>query len=151
MARLFLSRSCSLGARNSMPPVTTSHHSASPHENEDEEDEEDEGYFGDSNDGDDLDNPATTRFISPARSVRPSKANGNQPQFSVLAVVAAALRKSLVTCSVDADEVASDVDIGLPTDVRHVSHVTYDRFNGFRGLPAELQPDVPPKPPSARL
>ncbi|KAL6575595.1 hypothetical protein OROHE_000972 [Orobanche hederae] len=148
MARLFLSRSCSLGARNSMPPVTTSHHSASPYE---DEDEEDEGYFGDSNDDDDSDNPATTRFISPARSVLPSKANSNQPQFSVLAVVAAALRKSLVTCSVDADEVASDVDIGLPTDVRHVSHVTYDRFNGFRGLPAELQPDVPRKPPSARL
>ncbi|KAL6569682.1 hypothetical protein OROMI_014196 [Orobanche minor] len=148
MARLFLSRSCSLGARNSMPPVTTSHHSASPYE---DEDEEDEGYFGDSNDDDDSDNPATTRFISPARSVLPSKANSNQPQFSVLAVVAAALRKSLVTCSVDADEVAFDVDIGLPTDVRHVSHVTYDRFNGFRGLPAELQPDVPRKPPSARV
>lgn len=91
-------------------------------------------------DGTNSENPATTPFLSPAR---------NQPQFSVLGVVASALRKSLVTCSVDADDDASDVDIGWPTDVRHVSHVTFDRFDGFLGLPVELQPEVPRKPPSA--
>ncbi|XP_051228541.1 rho GTPase-activating protein 2-like [Lolium perenne] len=31
--------------------------------------------------------------------------------------------------------------IGWPTEVRHVAHVTFDRFHGFRGVPAELQPE----------
>ncbi|GJN16623.1 hypothetical protein PR202_gb03628 [Eleusine coracana subsp. coracana] len=30
------------------------------------------------------------------------------------------------------------MEIGWPTDVRHVAHVTFDRFHGFRGVPAEL-------------
>ncbi|XP_010557422.1 PREDICTED: rho GTPase-activating protein 5 [Tarenaya hassleriana] len=41
------------------------------------------------------------------------------------------------------------MDIGLPTNVRHVAHVTFDRFNGFLGLPSEFEPDVPRKAPSA--
>lgn len=139
MSRLFRSKSCSL---NSMPPPLY----------------EDDGYFGDFNtDEDDEDeddgaseNPATTPFLSPGGNG--SNSNEGEGQFSVLGVVAAALRKSLVTCSVvDTNDVASDVDIGWPTDVRHVSHVTFDRFNGFLGLPIELQPDVPRKPPSARF
>jgi len=28
--------------------------------------------------------------------------------------------------------------------------VTFDRFNGFLGLPSELEPEVPPRAPSAR-
>ncbi|KAK6158954.1 hypothetical protein DH2020_006268 [Rehmannia glutinosa] len=144
MGRLFRSKSCSLRARNSMSLVTS-----------DDEEYEDDGYYGDFNsddddddDDDDSENPSTTPFISPTQNGRNSKVN-HQSQFSVLGVVAAALRKSLVTCSVVADDVASDVDIGWPTDVRHVSHVTFDRFNGFLGIPVELQPDVPRKPPSA--
>jgi hypothetical protein len=31
------------------------------------------------------------------------------------------------------------MEIGWPTDVRHV---TFDRFHGFRGVPVELQPEV---------
>jgi hypothetical protein len=42
------------------------------------------------------------------------------------------------------------MQIGGPTDVRHVSHVTFDRFVGFLGLPADLEPDVPRPVPSAR-
>lgn len=42
------------------------------------------------------------------------------------------------------------MDIGAPTNVRHVTHVTFDRFNGFLGLPLEFEPEVPRKPPSAR-
>lgn len=42
------------------------------------------------------------------------------------------------------------MEIGWPTDVRHVSHVTFDRFNGFLGLPVEFEPEVPRRPPSAR-
>lgn len=67
----------------------------------------------------------------------------------------AALRKSLVTCSVEAPEDvntadSSVVDISWPSEVRHVSHVTFDRFSGFLGLPTELQPHVPKRVPSAR-
>ncbi|KAA3462312.1 rho GTPase-activating protein 5-like [Gossypium australe] len=69
-------------------------------------------------------------------------------QFPFMDILAALLRKSLVTCSVDTDDISS-MDISLPTDVKHVSHVTFDCFNGFLGLPTELQPDVPSKVPSA--
>ncbi|XP_074269106.1 rho GTPase-activating protein 1-like [Silene latifolia] len=41
------------------------------------------------------------------------------------------------------------MEIGLPTNVRHVAHVTFDRFNGFLGLPVEFEPEVPRRPPSA--
>lgn len=43
------------------------------------------------------------------------------------------------------------MDIGRPTNICHVAHVTYDRFDGFLGLPSEFEPDVPKKPPSARF
>jgi len=48
------------------------------------------------------------------------------------------------------DDVVASMDIGWPTEVKHVSHVTFDRFNGFLGLPSELEPEVPPRAPSAR-
>lgn len=41
------------------------------------------------------------------------------------------------------------MDISPPTNVRHVAHVTFDRFNGFLGLPDEFEPDFPRRPPSA--
>ncbi|KAE9600735.1 hypothetical protein Lal_00045777 [Lupinus albus] len=41
------------------------------------------------------------------------------------------------------------MDIGSPTNVRHVAHVTFDSFNGFLGLPAEFEPEMPRRPPSA--
>lgn len=79
-----------------------------------------------------------------------------QQQFAILDIVVGALKRSLlVTCSVedvDRDDVVSNsLDISWPTEVRHVSHVTFDRFNGFLGLPSELQPEVPSRVPSARL
>jgi hypothetical protein len=43
------------------------------------------------------------------------------------------------------------MEIGVPTNVRHVAHVTFDRFNGFLGLPVEFEPEVPRRAPSARL
>ncbi|CAA6654204.1 unnamed protein product [Spirodela intermedia] len=53
----------------------------------------------------------------------------------------AAIRRSVVACRVERHEdVSSAVDqmeIGWPTDVRHVTHVTFDRFNGFLGLPVD--------------
>lgn len=74
-------------------------------------------------------------------------------QAAVLDLLATALRKSLVTCSVEVetdDDVNGILDISCPTDVTHVSHVTFDRFDGFLGLPSEFQPDVPNGAPSAR-
>ncbi|XP_071737913.1 rho GTPase-activating protein 4-like [Rutidosis leptorrhynchoides] len=44
---------------------------------------------------------------------------------------------------------SSKMEIGVPTNVRHVAHVTFDRFNGFLGLPVEFEPEVPRRPPSA--
>ncbi|PWA65423.1 rho GTPase activating protein with PAK-box/P21-Rho-binding domain-containing protein [Artemisia annua] len=41
------------------------------------------------------------------------------------------------------------MEIGWPTDVRHVAHVTFDRFNGFLGLPVEFEPEVLRRAPSA--
>ncbi|KAL3839289.1 hypothetical protein ACJIZ3_023880 [Penstemon smallii] len=41
------------------------------------------------------------------------------------------------------------MEIGWPSKVRHIAHVTFDRFNGFIGLPVEFEPQVPRRPPSA--
>ncbi|KAL7137354.1 hypothetical protein ABFS83_10G085500 [Erythranthe nasuta] len=41
------------------------------------------------------------------------------------------------------------MEIGCPTNVRHVAHVTFDRFNGFLGLPVEFEPEISRRPPSA--
>ncbi|KAG8093608.1 hypothetical protein GUJ93_ZPchr0012g19035 [Zizania palustris] len=41
------------------------------------------------------------------------------------------------------------MEIGWPTHVQHVAHVTFDRFHGFLGLPVELEPEVPRRAPSA--
>lgn len=74
-------------------------------------------------------------------------------QFTMLDLLAAVLRKSLVmSCTMErgGDDVAASMDIGWPTEVKHVSHVTFDRFNGFLGLPSELEPEVSPRAPSAR-
>ncbi|KAF5750524.1 rho GTPase-activating protein 5-like [Tripterygium wilfordii] len=73
-------------------------------------------------------------------------------QLSLLALLVTAFRKSLlIGCSVSATggkELCS-MEIGLPTNVRHVAHVTFDRFNGFLGLPVEFEPEVPRRAPSA--
>lgn len=79
----------------------------------------------------------------------------DQNPASPVALLLAALRKSMVACSVDSpDDVISAVhhpmEIGWPTNVKHVSHVTFDRFNGFLGLPLELEVHVPAPVPSAR-
>ncbi|PSS23587.1 Rho GTPase-activating protein [Actinidia chinensis var. chinensis] len=74
-------------------------------------------------------------------------------QLSLLAVVVTVLRKSLqIACRSERVEdfcASSSMEIGGPTNVRHVAHVTFDRFNGFLGLPVEFEPEVPRRPPSA--
>ncbi|CAA3011307.1 rho GTPase-activating 5-like [Olea europaea subsp. europaea] len=73
-------------------------------------------------------------------------------QFSVLEVLVSVFRKSLVgyrSTSAESGGVERLMEIGWPTNVRHVAHVIFDRFNGFLGLPVEFEPEVPRRPPSA--
>ncbi|KAM1001610.1 hypothetical protein ACFX13_008225 [Malus domestica] len=76
-----------------------------------------------------------------------------QNQISLAALLLAAVRKSMVACRVErGEEVISAVhnmEIGWPTNVQHVTHVTFDRFNGFLGLPVEFEVEVPGRVPSA--
>lgn len=80
-----------------------------------------------------------------------------QQQISVLALLLAAIRRSMASsCRMERegeDEVIpslQQMEIGWPTNVRHVAHVTFDRFNGFLGLPVEFELEVPGRVPSAR-
>ncbi|KAA8549219.1 hypothetical protein F0562_000903 [Nyssa sinensis] len=82
-----------------------------------------------------------------------TKGAEEQNQLSLVTFLLAALRKSMVSCRVDrGDEVISTVhhmEIGWPTNVQHINHVTFDRFNGFLGLPVEFQVEIPCRVPSA--
>ncbi|XP_027346690.1 rho GTPase-activating protein 5 isoform X2 [Abrus precatorius] len=69
-------------------------------------------------------------------------------ELSLLAILVTLFRKSLIACKSDRRELCP-MEIGWPTNVRHVAHVTFDRFNGFLGLPVEFEPEVPRRPPSA--
>uniref|UniRef100_A0A7N0T8W9 Uncharacterized protein n=1 Tax=Kalanchoe fedtschenkoi TaxID=63787 RepID=A0A7N0T8W9_KALFE len=82
------------------------------------------------------------------------KEEEQQQQMSIVDLLLTFLRKTLAYCSlnrrnedVEVDE--SGMEIGWPTNVRHVTHVTFDRFQGFLGLPVEFEEDVAPKAPSA--
>ncbi|CAM6090090.1 unnamed protein product [Calypogeia fissa] len=70
-----------------------------------------------------------------------------QRQLSMLALMLAAFRRSLLTCRAPDEECS--MDIGWPTNVQHVAHVTFDRYNGFLGLPVEFEVEVPRRVPSA--
>ncbi|MED6111065.1 hypothetical protein PIB30_049012 [Stylosanthes scabra] len=135
MTRLFRSKSCGLSDFNPSPPT--------PFEEEEEELESDD------DDEDEESSPVSTPFMSAAGSSR-CQSETHQNQFTILDILISALKKSLVTCSVHTQEDnLSSLDISWPTEVRHVSHVTFDRFNGFLGLPSELEPHVPKRVPSA--
>ncbi|KAJ6328845.1 hypothetical protein OIU77_010516 [Salix suchowensis] len=147
MARLFRSKSCGLVGLtelNSAPPPAPFFH-RNDTEDEDEDDEEEELY------SDATGNPISTPFIGSREVTGGSQGgrngNGNK-ESAILDILVTVLRKSLVTCSVEREDVSS-MDISWPTEVRHVSHVTFDRFNGFLGLPSEFEPEVPRKVPSA--
>jgi hypothetical protein len=79
-----------------------------------------------------------------------------EERWSFLALLFELLRKSLLGCSVllsgggEGEGRGCGMEIGLPTDVQHVAHVTFDRFHGFLGLPVEFEPEVPRRAPSAR-
>ncbi|XP_030548022.2 rho GTPase-activating protein 3 [Rhodamnia argentea] len=151
MTRLFRSKSCGL-------PGTTEFNRAQQRplfptsandcfdvveydEEEEEEEEEEEGEEEAEEENDSMGKKGGGGGVG-------RKWERQQQQMPILDILVGVLRKSLVTCSVERDDLSS-TDISWPTDVRHVSHVTFDRFNGFLGLPNELQPHLPPKVPSA--
>lgn len=70
-------------------------------------------------------------------------------QLSILTLLVSAFRKSWIGCSASGGELSS-MEIGWPSNVSHVAHVTFDRFHGFLGLPVEFEPEVPRRAPSAR-
>ncbi|CAK9194460.1 unnamed protein product [Sphagnum troendelagicum] len=81
-------------------------------------------------------------------------------QISMVALVLTTVRKSVLAASCQAmppaageeeeeDKKNKIVEIGWPTDVQHVAHVTFDRYDGFLGLPEEFQVEVPHHVPSA--
>lgn len=80
----------------------------------------------------------------------------NQQQLSLVDFILAALRKSMVSCRVERQEEAicnavHQMEIGWPTNVQHLTHVTFDRFHGFLGLPVEFEVEIPCRVPSARF
>ncbi|WOG94530.1 hypothetical protein DCAR_0313826 [Daucus carota subsp. sativus] len=72
-------------------------------------------------------------------------------QLSLLALLVTLIRKSSfwVRRNDSSGSNGSGMDIGWPTNVQHVAHVTFDRFNGFLGLPVEFELEVPLRAPSA--
>ncbi|KAM0939732.1 putative Rho GTPase activation protein [Dioscorea sansibarensis] len=81
---------------------------------------------------------------------RKEERKGQEDQLSLLTFVLTVLRKSLAGCRTEGgNEELRSMEIGWPTNVRHVAHVTFDRFHGFLGLPVEFEPEVPRRVPSA--
>lgn len=93
-----------------------------------------------------VNNSFSTVTDGEAEEITVTEREKTEQEISFLAILVTLFRKSLVSCASD----ASAMEIGHPTNVRHLAHVTFDRFNGFLGLPLELVPQVPTTPPSAR-
>lgn len=89
--------------------------------------------------------------------VREKRENDRRDQLSLLALLLTLFRKRFwLACKTDraggsgGNCRSGAMEIGWPTDVQHVNHVTFDRFDGFLGLPVEFEPEVPRRAPSAR-
>ncbi|KAJ0471611.1 putative Rho GTPase activation protein [Helianthus annuus] len=78
-------------------------------------------------------------------------------QLSLLELILAVFRKSMAACVDDRYEETkvkskfNQMEIGWPTEVKHLTHVTFDRFQGFLGLPVEFEVEVPERVPSASV
>ncbi|KAL1544505.1 Rho GTPase-activating protein 1 [Salvia divinorum] len=86
--------------------------------------------------------------------VRGETEKDRRDQLSLLALLLTLVRKRFrMACKTDRDNFSSGgggiMEIGWPTDVQHVNHVTFDRFDGFLGLSVEFEPEVPRRAPSA--
>ncbi|CAI9785864.1 unnamed protein product [Fraxinus pennsylvanica] len=92
-------------------------------------------------------------------SAKEKREKDRRDQLSLLALLVTLFRKSFwLACKTDREEFSGAgsancgrgvMEIGWPTDVQHVNHVTFDRFDGFLGLPVEFEPEVPRRAPSA--
>lgn len=85
--------------------------------------------------------------------VREKRDNDSSDQLSLLAILFTLFRKSFwATCKTERGDFSGGevMEISWPTEVQHVNHVTFDRFDGFLGLPVEFEPEVPRRAPSAR-
>ncbi|KAJ8749977.1 hypothetical protein K2173_013892 [Erythroxylum novogranatense] len=89
-----------------------------------------------------------TSECDPQEELEKERERNQRHQLSLLALIFALLRKSLLACKSGRRDLCA-MEIGWPTNVRHVAHVTFDRFNGFLGLPVEFEPEVPRRAPSA--
>lgn len=89
---------------------------------------------------------------------RAAAAEEEENQLSLVTLLLAALRKSMLSsCKLDEREAEfsssvalQKMEIGWPTNVQHLTHVTFDRFHGFLGLPVEFEVEIPCRVPSAR-
>ncbi|GKV34945.1 hypothetical protein SLEP1_g43275 [Rubroshorea leprosula] len=95
----------------------------------------------------DGDDDFSVRVGDPEEEVK-EREKQSRDQLSLLALLVTVFRKSLAACKSDRRELCA-MEIGWPTNVRHVVHVTFDRFNGFLGLPVEFEPEVSRRAPSA--
>ncbi|VAI29687.1 unnamed protein product [Triticum turgidum subsp. durum] len=87
---------------------------------------------------------------SAGRTEREVQGSEEEERWSFLALLLALLRKSFLGCREEGPQgEGCAMEIGWPTEVQHVAHVTFDRFHGFLGLPVELEPEVPRRAPSA--
>jgi hypothetical protein len=92
---------------------------------------------------------AGSRVLQERRGEEAGASEQEEERWSFLALLFELLRKSLLGCGTVGGG-GCGMEIGLPTDVQHVAHVTFDRFHGFLGLPVEFEPEVPRRAPSAR-
>ncbi|KAF8046474.1 hypothetical protein N665_3662s0001, partial [Sinapis alba] len=86
--------------------------------------------------------------ISSEEEERSEKEEERFELSSALEILVSAIRRSVIGGCVGEEDLCS-MEIGVPSDVRHVAHVTFDRFHGFLGLPVEFEPEVPRRAPSA--
>lgn len=95
------------------------------------------------------------------RTINCTEEDQENQDVSLVALLVSAIRKSMVSCRIEdgdkqdqglsSSSAFKDMEIGWPTNVQHLTHVTFDRFQGFLGLPAEFQVEVPSKVPSASV
>ncbi|TVU50917.1 hypothetical protein EJB05_02314 [Eragrostis curvula] len=86
---------------------------------------------------------AGSRGLQERRGQEPERSEEEEERLSFLALLFELLRKSLLRCKAEGGSVGEEgegggcgMEIGWPTDVQHVAHVTFDRFHGFLGLPS---------------
>lgn len=96
------------------------------------------------------------------KELRTTNGTEEDQEVSLVTLLVSAIRKSMVSScrfengdkkdqGLSSASAFQDMEIGWPTNVQHLTHVTFDRFNGFLGLPAEFEVEVPSKVPSARF